>query len=65
MPEGREEEVQSRRGWQGMGNSYAWQNFAITLGYDEEILNFFVSPLLGNPRLINNRREKTCVYLKG
>jgi hypothetical protein len=26
--------------------------------------NFFVSPLLGNPRIINNRREKTCVDLK-
>jgi hypothetical protein len=25
--------------------------------------NFFVSPLLGNPRIINNRREKTCVDL--
>jgi hypothetical protein len=40
MPEGREEEVQSRRGWQGMGNSYAWQNFAVILGYDEKIMKF-------------------------
>jgi hypothetical protein len=37
MPVGREEEFQSRRGWQGMVYNYARQKLLITVGFSKVI----------------------------